>query len=258
MNVLILSGTNHQFAASALVIHEFLSAHDDLSVALDDDKDVLASDGLRDFDVLIHGTGFTRTERREDGTVQQVPELTLVQEEGLFDFVAYGKGLVGIHGTAWWIGGKAADLIGGHANWHPPGSTFTVDIIDSDHPVTQGVPDFDVEDEIYMSAWDPAIRILATAECERQSASPSVGQTLRCRAGVLHGFGAWAGNIYMPRDAADNGARSAVGRRKSIKIHPSHQTTAHSGFPTSAPPASAGRRAPASAPRRSRYCASAT
>ena len=163
MNVLILSGTNHQFAASASVIHEFLNSHDELSVALDDDKDVLASDGLRDFDVLIHGTGFTRTERQEDGTVQQVPELTLAQEEGLFDFVAYGKGLVGIHGTGWWIGGKAVDLIGGHANWHPPGLTFTVDIIDSDHPVTQGVPDFDVEDEIYMSAWDPAIRILATA-----------------------------------------------------------------------------------------------
>lgn len=164
MNVLILSGSNHGFAASAPVIHEFLSAHDDLSVALDDDKDVLASDGLRDFDVLIHGSGFTRGERQEDGTVQQVPELTPAQEEGLFDFVAGGKGFVGIHGTAWCIGGKAVDLLGGHANWHPPGSAFTASIIDGDHPVTNGVPDFDVEDEIYMSAWDPAIRILATAE----------------------------------------------------------------------------------------------
>lgn len=164
MNVLILSGSNHQFAASASAIHEFLRAHDDLSVVLDDDKDVLASASLRDFAVLIHGSGFTRTERQADGTVQHVPELTSAQEEGLFDFVAGGKGLVGIHGTAWWIGGKAVDLIGGHANWHPPGSTFTVEIVDRDHPVAQGVPDFDVEDEIYMSAWDPAIRILATAE----------------------------------------------------------------------------------------------
>ena len=164
MNILILSGSNHGFAASAPVIHEFLSAHDDLSVALDDDKDVLASDGLRGFDVLVHGTGFTRGERQEDGTVQQVPVLTPAQEEGLFDFVAGGKGLVGIHGTAWCIGGKAVDLLGGHANWHPPGLAFTVSIADGDHPVTHGVPDFDVEDEIYMSAWDPAIRILATAE----------------------------------------------------------------------------------------------
>ena len=168
MNVLILSGPNHQFAASASVIHEFLSACDDLSVALTDDKDVLASDGLRDFAVLVHGTGFTRGQRQEDGTVQQVPELTPAQEEGLFNFVAGGKGLVGLHGTGWRIGGKAADLLGGHANWHPPGSTFTVNIVDGDHPVTQDVPDFDVEDEIYMSAWDPAIRILATAEWSGQ------------------------------------------------------------------------------------------
>ena len=86
MNVLILSGSNHGFAASAPVIHEFLSTHDDLSVALDDDKEVLASDGLRDFDVLVHGSGFTRGERQEDGTVQQVSELTPAQERGAVRF----------------------------------------------------------------------------------------------------------------------------------------------------------------------------
>lgn len=163
MKVLILSGSNHGFAASAPVIHEFLRAHDDLSVALDDDKDVLA-DGLRDFAVLIYGTGFTRIQRQEDGTVQHVPELTPAQQAGLFDFVAGGNGLVGIHGTAWCIGGQAVDLLGGHANWHPPGAIFSVAIADREHPVTRDVPDFEVEDEIYMSAWDPAIRILATAE----------------------------------------------------------------------------------------------
>ena len=51
-----------------------------------------------------------------------------------------------------------------HANWHPPGGTFTVNIDDSDHPITQGVEDFEVEDEIYMSAYDPYIHILASAE----------------------------------------------------------------------------------------------
>ena len=162
MNVLILSGPNHRFEDSAEVINGFLSAQDDLSVTLVDDKDVLTSDGLNDFDVLVHGTGFTRTERK-DGVAHRVPDLTSEQEAGLFQFVANGKGLVGVHGTAWWIGGKAVDLIGGHANWHPPGLTFAVHIEDADHPITQGMGDFEVEDEIYMSAWDPAIHILATA-----------------------------------------------------------------------------------------------
>ena len=163
MNVLILSGENHRFADSAEVINGFLRVQDDLSVALETDKDVLTSGALNAFDVLVHGTGFTRTERGADGSVNRVPDLTPEQENGIFEFVAGGKGLVGIHGTAWWIGGKAVDLIGGHANWHPPGMTFTVQIADDAHPITQGIDDFEVEDEIYMSAWDPTIHILATA-----------------------------------------------------------------------------------------------
>ena len=54
-------------------------------------------------------------------------------------------------------------VLGGHANWHPPGLTFEVQIEDGDHPITEGVSSFEVKDEIYMSAWYPSIHILATA-----------------------------------------------------------------------------------------------
>jgi type 1 glutamine amidotransferase len=164
MKVLVLSGPNHRFDASASVIHDFLAERGDMSVTLSDDKDVLASSQLNKFDVCVFGTGFTRTVRQADGTSKREPDLTSEQEDGLFQFVSGGKGLVGIHGTAWWIGGRAVDLIGGHANWHPPGGTFTVHIEDADHLITQGVGDFEVEDEIYMSAYDPYLRILASAE----------------------------------------------------------------------------------------------
>jgi len=163
MNVLVLSGTNHKFNESADVINGFLGQQDDLSVTLDDNKDVLTSDGLNDFDVLVHGSGFTQSQR-VDGQRIISPNFTPEQEEGLFNYVSSGKGIVGIHGTAWWIGGKAVDLIGGSANWHPPGLTFTVNIADEDHEITDGVGDFEVEDEIYMSAWDPSVKVLATAD----------------------------------------------------------------------------------------------
>lgn len=164
MKVLILSGPNHRFADSATVIHEFLSTNGDMAVMLTDDKEILASSKLKDFEVCVFGTGFTRTVRQPDGSSKREPDLTPNQEEGLFQFVSDGKGLVGIHGTAWWIGGKAFDLIGGHSNWHPPGLKFTVRIQDANHPITQGIGDFEVEDEIYISAYDPYIRILALAE----------------------------------------------------------------------------------------------
>ena len=121
MNVLILSGANHGFEESANLICGFLTAQGDLSVTLTDDKGILTSSELDEFHVCVFGTGFTRAVRQPDGALKREPDLTQEQEEGLFQFVGGGKGLVGIHGTGWWIGGRAVDLIGGHANWHPPG-----------------------------------------------------------------------------------------------------------------------------------------
>ncbi|HIM11731.1 TPA: ThuA domain-containing protein [Candidatus Poribacteria bacterium] len=169
MKVLVLSGGNHQFESSAAVINDFLSLRDDMSVTLTNDKNILASSELNQFDACVFGTGFTRTVRQEDGTLTRQPELTPKQEDGFFHYIHDGKGLVGIHGTAWWIGGRAVDLIGGHSNWHPPGSTFTVKIEDSEHSITQDLDDFEVEDEIYISAYDPYIHILASAEWHNRS-----------------------------------------------------------------------------------------
>lgn len=162
--VLVLSGANHGFAQSAEVIGAFLDDDPGIDVTLTDDKGILASSDLAQQDVCVLGSGFTRAERSDDGSVTYQSELSADQEAGLFQFVAGGKGLVGIHGTGWWIGGQAVDLIGGHANWHPPGLTFTVNVEDGAHPVMAGIEDFEVEDEIYMSAYDPSIHILASAQ----------------------------------------------------------------------------------------------
>ena len=163
MKVLILSGSNHGFDKSAPLIGDFLGAANDLDISLADSKDALAS-SLDRFDVCVFGTGFTHAVRDGDGPVRWEAELSPAQEDALIGFVADGKGLVGVHGTAWNVGERAVSLLGGHANWHPPGSTFTVNIAAGDHPITDGVEDFEVEDEIYMSAWFPQIEILATAE----------------------------------------------------------------------------------------------
>ena len=163
-NVLVLSGANHGFAESAAVIGAFLGNDPGINVTITDDKEIFTSSSLAEQDVCVLGTGFTRSERHADGTATYHSELTADQQAGLIQFVAGGKGLVGAHGTGWWIGGQAADLIGGHANWHPPGLTFTVNVEDSAHPVMRGIEDFEVDDEIYMTAWDPAIHILASAK----------------------------------------------------------------------------------------------
>lgn len=161
--VLVLSGPNHAFDTCAPLIAAAMRDQDGFEVTLSDDRDVLAAPDLHRYDVLVHGSGFTSRERQPDGSVATRPYLTPEQERGVFDFVRSGKGLLGIHGTGWWIGGEAIDLLGGHANWHPPGLEFEVHVEDADHPITRGLADFRVRDEIYMSAWDPSIHVLATA-----------------------------------------------------------------------------------------------
>jgi uncharacterized protein len=160
--VLVLSGPNHWFDQSAAIVADALQRDPSLDVTLSDDKSLLAS-GLADYDVLLLGTGFTTMQRQPDGTNKRVSDLTEEQEQGLFAFVRGGGGLVGVHGTGWCIGGEAMKLVGGHANWHPAGLEFTVEIADREHPITRDLGDFVVTDEIYMSAWDPAIHVLATA-----------------------------------------------------------------------------------------------
>jgi type 1 glutamine amidotransferase len=164
MKILVLSGSNHGFDKSAPVIAAFLSQQPAMQVTVADDKAILTAPQLNEYDVCVFGTGFTRSSRQEDGTIKREPDLTPAQEAGLFNFVESGKGLVGIHGTAWWIGGRAVDLIGGHANWHPPGLTFTVNMENANHPIAAGVGDFEVEDEIYISAYEPTLQILASAQ----------------------------------------------------------------------------------------------
>ena len=117
--ILVLSGENHRFNASASVIHSFLDEDVEISATLTDDKDILASNELNSYDACVFGTGFTRSERQADGTSKRVSDLTPAQEEGLFKFVEGGKGLVGIHGTAWWIGGRAVLLQYPYPYHHP-------------------------------------------------------------------------------------------------------------------------------------------
>jgi type 1 glutamine amidotransferase len=161
--VLILSGPNHGFDKSAPIIDGALSQQSGITTTLSDDKSILASPALNDYDVVVLGTGFTRRERLPDGTSRIVSELTDEQANGLLAYVRSGHGFVGIHGTGWWIGGEFVKLVGGHANWHPPGLEFTVKIDDPNHPITSGISPFTVQDEIYMSAWDPTIHVLASA-----------------------------------------------------------------------------------------------
>lgn len=83
----------------------------------------------------------------------------------IVEFVESGKAFVGIHNAADSFT-KDADyiaLIGGKFRTHPAQLDITTEIVDTSHPITQGLTTFTVHDELYLfSDYDPArVHLLA-------------------------------------------------------------------------------------------------
>src|ERR1019366_3063612 len=57
-------------------------------------------------------------------------------------------------------------MVGGQWVAHPgdDGVTYTVNVVDHDHPITHGVEDFNVTSEKYYMHIDPAIHVIATTD----------------------------------------------------------------------------------------------
>lgn len=78
-------------------------------------------------------------------------EITPSQEDALFDFVEAGNGFLPIHSASYCFRNSDAfvELVGAQFLEHGTG-TFTAEITNSDHPVTQGLDEFETWDETYV------------------------------------------------------------------------------------------------------------
>lgn len=79
--------------------------------------------------------------------------ITTEQESALLSFVEKGKGLVPVHCASWCFRNseKYVDLVGGQFLKHKT-DTFTTEIIDKEHPITQSLEPFSTWDETYEHA----------------------------------------------------------------------------------------------------------
>lgn len=151
IKTLVLAGGEiHNYKACGGAIKDALSEREEFEITyVEDDLDVLT--GLYPYELLV----FYYT----------VGSLTDEQKLGLLNWVASGKGFVGIH--------SAADsfrdcpeyraMIGGHFVTHPHYRTYQVSVVDPNHPITEGLEEFMVEDEQYILDYDPRVKVLCTA-----------------------------------------------------------------------------------------------
>mgnify|MGYP005860520927 CR=1 FL=1 len=91
--------------------------------------------------------------------------LTPLQMEGLEQFVTGGKGFLAIHCGISYANPEYFRLLGAKFTSHPPLQRLTVRIKDPKHPVTAGLTDFEIEDELYMFEFSESSQLNILMEC---------------------------------------------------------------------------------------------
>ncbi len=144
-------GEIHNWKGVGAASNDALKESDEFEVTrVDEDLNILASDKLKEYDVIV----FFYT----------VGEITDAQFNGISNFIKSGKGFVGIHSAADSFRNSPdwRAFIGGHFVTHPHFRQYQVSVLDDKHPITEGIDEFMVTDEQYITDYDPRVNVLAT------------------------------------------------------------------------------------------------
>ncbi len=150
--LLFAGGQIHDWQGCGDAIEETLKECPEFDLTrVDDDLSALEAPNLDPFDLIV----FYYT----------VGEITDAQKNGLLDFVASGKGYAGVHSAADSFRGcpEYRAMVGGHFVTHPKFRQYQVSVVDPEHPITEGLDEFMVEDEQYITDYDPRVHVLASA-----------------------------------------------------------------------------------------------
>jgi len=150
--LLFCGGEIHDFKGCGDEIEKVLKAAGDFSLTrVDNDLSVLEAPKLDPYELIV----FYYT----------VGEISDAQKNGLLNWVASGKGYAGVHSAADSFRGcpEYRAMVGGWFTTHPHYRQYQVSIVDPGHPITEGLDEFTVTDEQYITDYDPRVHILASA-----------------------------------------------------------------------------------------------
>lgn len=113
-----------------------------LEIEITEDRNKLLPQSIGNYDIFLDYT--------------HGGKLTDEQAESVMKFVSEGKALVGIHSAAVdKQSPKYTKLLGGEYAGHSDEAPSKVTVIDSVHPITSGISDFEIVDEIYKLDYEP-------------------------------------------------------------------------------------------------------
>ena len=154
--LLVLGQVHSQNVEARMALAGCLWSLDWLDLTITEDPDAVVAERLAPVQCLIlYGGG---------------REVTDAQLQGLNSWIASGGGLVGVHGATITGDGRPEyhELLGSRFITHPAISQMTTRVADPDHFITQGMSDFGLHDECYMSEYPDrdALHILMTGHRE--------------------------------------------------------------------------------------------
>ncbi len=167
--VFLLSGgqrQHHGYREQALYLAQAMENTGRFQVTIGEDAAILETPAIRKYDLII-----VNADRRD-------PEFKFTpgQQQAILDFVRTGHGYVSIHGAdnaaPDWVP-EWREMLGGIFSHRglPDGKTrkgvFTVKIVDTTSPITEGLKEFTLKDELYYHMqMQPDVQPLATIEHE--------------------------------------------------------------------------------------------
>lgn len=190
--VLLITGDDvspaHDWQAVAGATRQILANSGQFDVKISEDPAILDSAAaLNRYDVIYLAMYNAKT-----------PTLSDPAKENLLNFVKGGKGFVVSHlssasfkeweefrklcGRVWVMG----------TSGHGPRSTFAVKVVDKEHPITQGISDFQADDELYAKLQgDAPIHVLLVADSDWSKKTEPLAFTLDYGQGRVfhHTFG---------------------------------------------------------------------
>ncbi|NLN75837.1 MAG: ThuA domain-containing protein [Armatimonadetes bacterium] len=154
--LMMVGGPHHDNPDLYPILKNFMEATGDFTVTISRDLDQFKADNIKNYDLIIMYT--TRLTPTPD------------QEKGLLDFVAGGKGFVGIHcatdtfleSDAYW------KMVGGRFTRHG-NELFKVNITGKSHSIVRTMSAFEVKDETYCDDFHPESKLITLARRDKDS-----------------------------------------------------------------------------------------
>jgi type 1 glutamine amidotransferase len=103
--------------------------------------------------LILHRDGMLFPQGEDQPAVRW---MTREQESAVEDFVLAGGSFLALHNSGWDypFDGPYRRVLGGYYLTHPAIARFQVRVVKQAHPVTQGVEDYEIEDEQHWLWWD--------------------------------------------------------------------------------------------------------